>query len=117
MSHARRFARLPAGRISKYVVVAFWLIVLFAAAPLAGKLTGAEKNDSSAWAPGSAESTKVLNLSGAFQSPDVFPAVVVYERPAGLTAADQAKAAADVPKFAKVDRVTKVTGPLPDKRG
>src|SRR5262249_26022362 len=70
-----------------------------------------------AWAPGSAESTKVLNLSGAFQSPDVFPAVVVYERPAGLTPADQAKAAADVPKFARMDRVTKVTGPLADKHG
>ena len=62
--------------------------------PLAGKLTGAEKNDAQSWLPAKAESTKVLDLQSRFQSPNMYPAVVVYDRPSGLTAADRAKAAA-----------------------
>ena len=42
---------------------------------------GAEKNDASAWLPPKAESTQVLNLRSDFVSPNVYPAVVVYDRP------------------------------------
>ena len=45
MSRVGSIARLPAGRRGKWVVVAFWLIVVALAGPLAGKLTSAEKND------------------------------------------------------------------------
>ena len=62
-------------------------------ASLAGKLTGAEKNDASAWLPASAESTKVLDVQSRFQSPNIFAAVVVYDRQPGLTSVDKAKAA------------------------
>jgi RND superfamily putative drug exporter len=117
MSNARRFAGLPAGHRSKYVVLVFWLIALFAAAPLAGKLQGAEKNDTSAWLPGSAESTKVFDQSAGFQPKDVFPAVVVYERTAGLTEADRAKVTADVQNYGGLEGVTKVVGPIPAKDG
>jgi len=75
--------------------VAIWVIVVAVAGPLGGKLNGAEKNDAKAWLPAAAESTKVLDLQARFQSPNIFPAVVVYERASGLTAADRAKAAAD----------------------
>src|SRR6201989_1937809 len=92
---ARRLPEIPAGSWTKWVVVGFWLVVLVIALPLSSKLTGAEKNDASAWLPGGAESTKVLNVQSQFQSPNVYPGVVVYERPSGLTAADRAKAAAD----------------------
>ena len=37
------------GRRSKYVVVAFWVLVVAALGGLAGKLQGAEKNDASAY--------------------------------------------------------------------
>jgi putative drug exporter of the RND superfamily len=37
----------------------FWLIVVAVAGPLADQLTGAEKNDASAWLSAKAESTKV----------------------------------------------------------
>ena len=117
MSTVRRIAGLPAGHRSKYAVLVFWLVALFAAAPLAGKLQGAEKNDSSAWLPVSAESTQVFNLQGEFQPKDVFPAVVVYERPSGLTAADRAKVGGDVGKLAELDGVTKVVGPIPARDG
>jgi putative drug exporter of the RND superfamily len=41
-------AGVPAGRRAKWAVLVFWLIIVAVAGPLAGKLTGAEMNDSSA---------------------------------------------------------------------
>ena len=92
---AGRVAHLVAGRRSKWAVLALWVIVLVVAAPLAGKLTDAQKNDSASWLPGKAESTNVLNLQKNFV-PETAPAVVVYTRPGGLTAADTAKIDKDV---------------------
>jgi RND superfamily putative drug exporter len=99
--------------------VGVWLVVLVIAFPLSSKLTGAEKNDASAWLPANAESTKVLNVQERFQSPNIFPAVVVYQRTSGLTAADRAKAAADARAFAGIHvvRVGQVTGPIPSADG
>jgi RND superfamily putative drug exporter len=116
---ARRLTEIPAGSWTKWIVVGFWLVVLVIAFPLSGKLTGAEKNDASAWLPASAESTKVLDVQSRFQSPNIFPAVVVYERASGLTAADRAKAAADARAFASLHgvRVGQVTGPIPSADG
>jgi RND superfamily putative drug exporter len=97
--------RTIAGRRSKFLVVAFWLIVVVVVGSLAGKLSGAERNDTKAWLPGNAESTKVIDLQAAFQSPNQIPAVVVYDRPGGLTAADQAKIAADSARLGSVARI------------
>src|SRR5229473_1862634 len=92
MSKGRAIVSLPGGRRAKWAVVVFWLIVVAVAGPLAGKLMGAEKNDAQAWLPAKAESTQVLNLQSRFESPNVFAAVVVYDRASGLTAADSGKA-------------------------
>jgi RND superfamily putative drug exporter len=114
MSKARGIIRLAAGRKIKWVILAFWVVVVVVAGPLAGKVTGAEKNDASSWLPAKAESTKVLDFQSRFQSPNVFPAVVVYDAPAGLTAAGRAKAVADARAFTGVAGVSpgKVAGPL-----
>ena len=119
MGVARRIAEVPAGSWTKWLVVAFWGIVLIVAFPLAGKLTGAEKNDAKAWLPAKAESTKVLEVQARFQSPNIFPGVVVYQRASGLTAADRAKAAADAGSFAGLHRVGpgQVAGPIPSADG
>jgi RND superfamily putative drug exporter len=116
---ARRLCEIPAGSWTKWIVVGFWLVVLVIAFPLSSKLTGAEKNDASAWLPANAESTKVLDVQSRFQSPNIFPAVVVYERASGLTTADRAKAAADARAFANIHvvRVGQVTGPIPSADG
>ena len=107
-------ARLVCGRWSKWIVLALWIVVLAFAAPLAGKLSGVEKNDNSAWLPSGAEATQVSDLQKQFQPDDIAPAIIVYERPGGITAADQAKAAADATAFASVPGVTgQVAGPLP----
>src|SRR5215469_8667727 len=105
MSALRGLVRAPADRRIKWLVLVFWLVLVALAGPLTSKLTGAEKNDSSAWLPPKAESTQVLNLRSQFVSPNVYPAVVVYDRPSGITAADKAKATADAAKFVSVSGV------------
>src|SRR5438034_11178457 len=83
VSKIRTMVGVPAGRRTKYLVLLFWVVVVFVAGPLSGKLTGAEKNDAQSWLPPKAESTQVLALRSKFVSPNVFPAVVVYDRPGG----------------------------------
>ena len=119
MSRLRKIAEFPAGSWTKWVVVGFWVVVLVLAFPLSKKLTGAEKNDLKYWLPGSAESTKVLDVQSHFQSPNIFPGVVVYLRPSGLTAADRAKAAADARKFAAIPGAVpgQIVGPIPSADG
>src|ERR1700739_3945909 len=114
MSKARALVGFPGGRRGKWVVVVLWIVILAVAGSLAGKLTGAEKNDAQSWLPAQAQSTKVLALQSRFQPPNVYSAVVVYDRPSGLTAADRAKAASDAAKFSTVPRVVRgqVSGPF-----
>ncbi|MFL6264578.1 MAG: MMPL family transporter, partial [Actinomycetes bacterium] len=101
------------------MVLAFWIAVFAIAGPLAGKLNSAQQNDSSAWLPHNAESTQVVELAKRFVPNDIFPALVVYERPDGaITPADRAKVAADAKRFAGVKDVTgKILGPIPAKDG
>src|ERR1700722_8772998 len=119
MSRARAIITFASGRRAKVGVVLFWLIIVALAGPLSGKLTGAEKNDASSWLPAKAESTQVLNLESKIQSPNIFTAVVVYDRPSGLTSADKAKAAADLARFAGVAGVVRgqVAGPIVSRDG
>jgi RND superfamily putative drug exporter len=101
------------GRRVKYLVVLFWVLLVAAAGPLAGKLTGAEKNDAKSWLPASAESTKALDAQAAFVSPNTIPAVVVYEKASDLTAADRAKVAADAQQFRTYPEIDgTVAGPI-----
>ena len=119
MSRLRKIAGIPAGRWTKWVVVGFWVVVLVIALPLSQKLMGAEKNDASAWLPANAESTKVLQVQARFQSPNIYPGVVVYLRPSGMTPADMAKAAADARQFARIPGVVpgQIAGPIESKDG
>jgi len=119
MSRARALVTIPSGRRTKWAVLVFWLIVVAVLGPLAGKLTGAEKNNASAWLPAAAESTKVLDVQAHFQSPNIYSAVVVYDRPSGLTGADRAKAAADAARFRGVANVVhgQVAGPFVSRDG
>ena len=86
-------------------MVVFWVLVVAALGGLAGKLQGAEKNDASAYLPSSAESTQELNEQNLFQSKNLNPALVVYVRDSGVTAADLQKAKADARYFASLPAV------------
>jgi putative drug exporter of the RND superfamily len=113
----RGIVGLVCGRWTKWAVLAFWVAVVAVAGPLASKLNGAQQNDSSAWLPKDAESTRVMELAKRFTPSDIFPAVVVYELPGPVTRADQARAAADAERFAGLDHVGKVVGPIPASDG
>lgn len=105
-------------RYAKFVVVAFWLVVLAILGPLAGKLMGVENNQAKSWLPANAESTKVLDVASTFVSSNTIPAVLVYERDSGLTPADLAKVRADVAQFSTLTTLDgKVVGPVPSKDG
>jgi putative drug exporter of the RND superfamily len=119
MSVLRGVTLIPAGRRAKWAVLVFWLVLVAVAGPLSGKLMGAEKNDTSSWLPSNAQSTQVINLRSQVVSPNVFAAVVVYDRPTGLTAADKAKVAGDIADFGRVNGALKgqVTGPVPAADG
>ncbi|MFI1581851.1 MMPL family transporter [Embleya sp. NPDC020630] len=106
MDRIKALAALPCGRRSKWVVLALWVVLLVAAAPLASKLTDAQNNEVSSWLPADAESTKVINEQKDFRPDTTVPAVVVYERSSGLTQADQDAIVADRTKFGTAKGVT-----------
>jgi RND superfamily putative drug exporter len=113
-----KLAWLPAGRRSKWGVLAFWVIVAALTAGPAGLLMGAQKNDAVSWLPGDAESTKVIDAAQVFQAKDEIPAIVVYERVGGVTPADLASVTAQVAKFNALTPVQRGSvGPIRSQDG
>ena len=85
-----------AGRRAKWVVAAIWVLAIVGsgAANLPGKFTDAEKNESTSFLPGDAESTTALTATKRFQNGDeLAPLVIVYRREGGLSSADTRKVA------------------------
>ncbi|MDQ6850564.1 MAG: MMPL family transporter [Actinomycetota bacterium] len=80
-------------------LAAVFFLVGLAGGSFEGKLGDVQKNDNSSYLPGSADSTKVANASGRFNSVQTIPGFIVYERASGLTAADRQKIAADAAAF------------------
>jgi RND superfamily putative drug exporter len=114
----QQFAGWVTHHWTKWIVLLLALIMLAGFGSLASKLTSVQENDISAWLPGDAESTQVIEESKAFTDSEAIPAVVLYERASGITKADAAKAAADVKAFANIDKVSGETiGPIPSKDG
>jgi len=95
---------LAAGRRAKWVVVAIWFVAIFVAvgpANLPGKFEDAENNEASSYLPGDAESTKALNATESLQNGELAPAVVLFRRESGLTAADRRTIVEDVGKMTR----------------
>ena len=92
-----RLLALPAGRRAKWIVAAVWFVALFAsfAFNLPGKFADAERNESSSFLPGDAESTTALELQEALVDGEKVAIVVVYHRDGGLTAGDRRHVADD----------------------
>ena len=88
-----------AGRRAKWIVFAIWFAAIFVAAGpanLPGKFEDAENNESSSYLPGDAESTAALNATESLQDGELAPAVILYRRESGLTAADRRTIVEDV---------------------
>ncbi len=90
---------LPAGRVAKWIVFAVTFVVFAAFASQGGKFENAQKNETSSFLPGSAESVKALNAIDRFPGGEEAPAVIVYERASGLTDADKQRISATVGKL------------------
>jgi RND superfamily putative drug exporter len=95
------FFTFPAGRKSKWVVFAAWILVFFgvSAANLPGKFEDAESNEATSYLPGSAESTEALSATEELQAGELATAVIIYRRAEGLTPADFQHIEADVGKM------------------
>jgi RND superfamily putative drug exporter len=91
----------PAGRRSKWIVFAIWFAAIFIAgsAKLPEKFEDAESNEATSYLPGSAESTHALKATESLQNGEIAPAVIVFRRDSGLTAADQRAIVEDVGKM------------------
>ena len=78
-----------AGRRAKWIVALIWLARRRrrrGAANLPGKFADAEKNESTSFLPGDAESTKALEVVKRLEGGELAPLVIVYHRDGGLTA-------------------------------
>jgi RND superfamily putative drug exporter len=89
-----RFFAFPAGRRAKLVVFVVMLLVYGAAASQAGKFEGAQKNETSSFLPGSAESVKALEAVKRYPGGELAPAVIVFSRDGGLRPQDRQTIAA-----------------------
>src|SRR5688572_19582900 len=86
-----RLLSLPAGHTAKWIVLVVVVLIYGGLASQAGKHEGAQKNESSSWLPADAESVKALEAVKRFPGGELAPAVIVFERRGGLTAADKAR--------------------------
>ena len=101
-------------RRAKWFVAAFWILLLFGlgAGAVFEKYTDAERNRTVDYAPGGAESVKVLEQVEKFKSGEHFAAVVAYRRDGGLTAADRKLIAEDRAQLEKVATAGKPPAPV-----
>src|SRR5262245_2763877 len=114
----RKVMTFQSGPVAKWFILSLWIALLVPAFMLAGKVGDVQKNDSSAWLPGNAEATKVLDQAKRFQPTDTLPAIVIYDRPEGITPDDMAKAQADSEAFKGIkDVVGQPQGPLEAQDG
>lgn len=89
------WARLVTGRRSAWAVIAGWVLLLVVAAPLAAGLGDTQRTDPVNYLPAGAQSTALLHELAATPGGDMPPAVVIYGRLGGLTAADRTRIGAD----------------------
>ena len=105
----RQIAGKLTGRVTKWIVVVFWIIIVAAAGSVASKLTDVQDNQASSWLPASAESTKALDKLAPFQNQNEIPTVLVYEKTSGLSKADLAEIGR------QLDQVQQMKGAIPAK--
>ncbi len=105
-------------RFMPVLTIVFWVVVIGLLGSTAGQLMDVQENEAENWLPSSAESTKALEAAETFSSPNMLPAVVVYERDGGLRPADMTAAQEDVATFGQRDDIEgEVVGPIPSEDG
>ncbi len=114
----RQIAGKLTGRVTKWLVLAFWLAAVVVLGGFAGKLTEVQNNEAASWLPSNAESTRALEKMAPFQDPNAIPTTVVYEKASGLSEEDLATIKLQAAQLQEMPDVTgEVTGPIPSSDG
>ncbi|MDM4719357.1 MMPL family transporter [Micromonospora sp. WMMA1363] len=112
---------MPTRRIGTLVAVVVtlgWLVIGGLAHSFPGRLDQVETDNFQAFLPASAESQQAQSQSGDITGANTTPALVVYQRPAGITAADQERAMSDMTRFLQVQWVVgPLAPPIPSQDG
>ena len=69
----RQIAGKLTGPVTKWFVLAFWIIAVVILGSFAGKLTEVQNNEASSWLPGNAESTRALEKMEPVPGPQRHP--------------------------------------------
>jgi putative drug exporter of the RND superfamily len=88
----RRIAGWLTGRVSKWVVLALWVLVAGGSLTFASQLSDVQNNEVASRLPASAESTRALEKLAPFQDPEAIPTIVVHEAQHGELTPDQFEA-------------------------
>ncbi|MDQ4037748.1 MAG: MMPL family transporter [Actinomycetota bacterium] len=109
---SRRRWLLPA------LLAVIWLAVGGPLGWFQGQLASVAENDNAAFLPASAESTRVNDLQQSFVEAEIIPAVIVYERTAGITPDDIAGAEQDIEQIADLPGlIGDISPPIPSRDG
>src|SRR5690349_20310671 len=73
------FAGKLTGRVTKWMVLVFWLIALGVGGTFGSKLMDVQNNEASSWLPSSVESMRALERLTPFYDFDIISTVVAYE--------------------------------------
>jgi putative drug exporter of the RND superfamily len=110
----RKLASVVTGRRSKWVVLAVWIVAMFALFPVGSKLSDETTDDTESFLPASAESTEVVRtLNRDFPRGETDTGIIVYHAADGLTPADRQIIAADARAIAAAgkEKINLVTPP------
>lgn len=77
------------GRKTKYLVIAFWVLLFLILGGKAGEFEKVQINTSESYLPGSAESLKVIEAEQQLPGGEQLPGLLVFQRDAGLTERDR----------------------------
>src|SRR3954451_10802870 len=102
----RQIAGRLTSRVTKWIVLVAWLVILGVSGGFAQKLTDVHDNEASSWLPGGAESPRALDELKPFQDPSAIPTVVVYHCDGGLSQEHLQAISAQLPRIQGMDGVT-----------
>ena len=105
----RQIAGRLTGPVTKWIVLAFWLVALGVFGSLSSKLVDVQNNEASSWLPGSAESTEVSNELASTVDPNNIPTLVIYSKSSGLSDEDKAQIDEQAQELGQIDGVVEGT--------
>ena len=113
-----RHARRPFRAILPALLIIAWVAIAGVGGPYFGRIAEVTSNDQTSFLPASADATQVQQLQSQFAASDTLPAIVVYQRPSGLTTADLSTISEAVEKLTSIDGVSGGVSPVvPSKDG